>query len=101
MIHVIASARVKAGTLSDYLEIVENNTIKVREEKGCIEYIPAVDFNADLPSQVLDEHVVTIIEKWESIDSLRDHLSSPHMLAYREKVRDMVQGVTLKILKEA
>lgn len=101
MIHVIASVRLKAGRLPEYLEIVKENAVKVREEKGCIEYTPAVDFNSGLQSQILDEHGVTIIEKWESLEVLRDHLGSSHMLAYREKVRDMVEAVLLRILKEA
>jgi quinol monooxygenase YgiN len=101
MIHVIASVRVKTGMLSNYLEIFKTNMIKVREEKGCIEYFPAIDIDAGLPPQILDKNVVTIIERWENLEALRDHLGSPHMLAYREKVSDMVEGVSLKILQEA
>lgn len=101
MIHVIASVRVKAGMLSNYLEIFKTNMIKVREEKGCIEYLPAIDIDAGLPPQILDKNVVTIIERWEDMEALRDHPGSPHMPAYREKVSDMVEGVSLKILQEA
>jgi len=56
---------------------------------------------ADLPPQVLDENTVTIIEKWESLEALRDHLNTPHMLAYREKVKDIVAELSLKVLQEA
>lgn len=101
MINVIASIRVKTGTLSDFLEIFKTIMPKVREEKGCIEYFPAVDIDAKLPPQILDEHVVTIIEKWESLEALRDHLEAPHMLAYGEKVKNIVTGLALKVLKEA
>ena len=101
MINVIASVRVRTGRLPDFLEIFRDNMIKVRKERGCIEYFPAVDICAELPSQILDENVVTIIEKWENMEALRDHLGSAHMLAYREKVKDIVEGVYLKILREA
>jgi quinol monooxygenase YgiN len=101
MINVIASIRVRAGRLPDFLKIFKDNMIKVRKEKGCIEYFPAVDIHAGLPAQILDENVVTIIEKWDNIEALRDHLGSAHMLDYREKVKDMVERVDLKILKEA
>ena len=57
MINVIASIRVKAGRLSDFLEIFKANMIKVREERGCIEYFPTVDIDAELPPQILDENV--------------------------------------------
>ena len=101
MINVIASIRVKTGSLSDFLEIFKANMPKVRKEKGCIEYFPAVDIDAKLPPQILDENVVTIIEKWESLEALRDHLASPHMIAYGEKVKNIVTGLSLKVLREA
>ena len=101
MINVIASIRVKSGMLSEFLEIFKSNVPSVRDESGCIEYFPAVDIDADLPPQGLDENVVTIIEKWESPEALRDHLVAPHMLAYKEKVKDMVEDVSLKVLQEA
>ena len=101
MINVIASICVKAGRLSDFLEIFKSNVPNVREERGCIEYFPSVDIDADLPPQRLDENVVTIIEKWESLEALRDHLKAPHMLAYKEKVKDIVEDVSLKVLQKA
>jgi quinol monooxygenase YgiN len=101
MINVIASIRVKAGRVSDFLEIFKSNVPSVKEERGCIEYFPAVDIDADLPPQNLDENVVTIIEKWESLEALRDHLAAPNMLAYREKVKDIVEETHLKVLTEA
>lgn len=94
MINVIASIRVKTGSLLEFLKIFQANMPKVREEKGCIEYFPAVDIDAKLPQQILDENIVTIIEKWESLEA-------PHMLAYREKVKNIVIGQSLKILREA
>ncbi|MBW1765483.1 MAG: antibiotic biosynthesis monooxygenase [Deltaproteobacteria bacterium] len=101
MINVIASIRVKAGRRSEFLEVFKSNVPNVREEKGCIEYLPTVDIDADLPPQVLDENVVTIIEKWESLEALRAHLVAPHMLAYKEKVQDIVEGLSVKVLQEA
>jgi len=100
LINVIASIRVKAERLSEFVEIFKSNVPNVREERGCIEYFPTLDINADLPPQSLDENVVTIIEKWESLQALRDHLKAPHMLSYKEKVKDMVEDLSLKVLKE-
>lgn len=101
MINVIASICVKTGRLSDFLEIFKSNVPNVREERGCIEYFPSVDIDADLPPQRMDENVVTIIEKWDSLEALRDHLKAPHMLAYKEKVKDIVEDVSLKVLQKA
>ena len=101
MINVIASIRVKAGRRSEFLEIFKSNVPNVREERGCIEYFPAVDIDADLPPQSFDENVVTIIEKWEHLEAIRDHLVAPHMLTYKEKVKDIVEGLSVKVLQEA
>ncbi len=101
MISVLASIRVKPDHVSEFIEMFKANVPAVREEAGCIEYFPAVDIEADLPPQKLDGDMVTVIEKWESLDALRDHLAAPHMVAYKEKTRDMVEEVSLKVLQEA
>ncbi len=100
MINVIASISIKEGKLSDYLRILKANIPMVRKEKGCIEYVSAGDMETGLPAQVLDRNVVTILERWESLEALNAHLASPHMLEYREKVKDMVARVSIKVLKE-
>lgn len=63
MINVIASIRVKPGRRTEFLEIFNSNAVHGREERGFVEYFPAVDIDADFPTQSLDENVVTIIEK--------------------------------------
>ena len=101
MITVIASIRVKPGTRAAYLEVLRGNLTSVRAEVGCHEYRPTVDTPSGLPPQQLDPDVVTLLEKWSSLDALREHLAAPHMAAYRDKVKDMVVGVTLKVLTDA
>ena len=101
MINVIASIYIKEGRLSEFIEIFKLNIPNVLKEEGCIEYVPTVDVLTDLPPQELNDNVVTIIEKWNSLDELQAHLSAPHMLAYKENVKDLVDKVSLKILKEA
>ena len=101
MINVIASIHIKEGRLSEFVEIFKSNIPNVLEEKGCIEYVPTIDVPSGLPSQELNNHVVTIIEKWDSLEDLQAHLSTPHMLAYKEKVMDLVDTVSLKVLGEA
>ncbi len=100
MIHVIASINVKKGKLSDYLAVLTSTRPFVRKEQGCIEYVPVVDVDARLPVQVFDKNVVTILERWQSLEALHAHLGSPHMLAYREKVKDLVERVSVKVLRE-
>lgn len=101
MINVIASVHVKEGRVSEFLEIIKSNIPEVLGEEGCIEYVPTIDVPSGLPPQELDKNVVTIIEKWDGLEELQAHLSAPHMLAYRERVKDLVVKVTLKVLAAA
>lgn len=99
MINVIASIQLKPGKINEYLSILKPNLPIVAREKGCVEYLPTVDVPTGLPPQVLDENVITIIEKWESMEDLRAHLKAPHYLAYKEAVKDLVEKVSLSVLQ--
>ena len=100
MISVIASIYVKDGQLDKFIEIFKSNMPAVLGEEGCIEYIPTVDIPTGLPPQALDKNVVTIIEKWRSVEDLMAHLSSVHMLEYKEKTNAIVESMAIKVLKE-
>ena len=101
MINVIASIHIKEGRLSEFLEIFKSNILNVLQEKGCRLYLPTIDVPSGFSSQELNSNVVTIIEKWDSMDDLKTHLSAPHMLAYKERVKDIVNRVSLKVLGDA
>jgi quinol monooxygenase YgiN len=101
MINVIASIHIKEGRMSEFIEIFKSNIPNVLEEKGCMEYVPTIDVPTGLPPQELNNNVVTIIEKWGSLEDLQAHLTAPHMLAYKEKVKNIVDKVSLKVLQEA
>jgi len=102
MIHVIASIDVNPGGREAFLAVFRELVPAVRAEAGCVEYGPAVDVTPGLPRQVAyRENTVTIIEQWETLDALEAHLAAPHMADYREKVKDLVAGVTLQVLETA
>ena len=101
MVNVIALITVKPGKRDEFLEIFKANLPAVHAEDGCIEYFPAVDIELGVPAQELDENKVTIIEKWETLDHLKAHGIAPHMLSYRERVKDIVADVTLKVVVAA
>ena len=42
---------------------------------------------------------MTVVEKWETLDALYEHLKAPHMTEYRAKVKDYVRGVELQVLE--
>jgi len=102
MIYVIATIEIAPGKREEFLAHFRAIVPLVRAEEGCIEYGPAVDVETNIPAQGdLRENVVTVMEKWESIDHLEAHLVAPHMNEYRSKVKPIVAGSKLQILTHA
>ena len=101
MICVIASIKAKPGQRNALLACIKENLSYVHAETGCVEYQPMVDTKSSLGAQEQDETIVTMVEKWETIDNLNAHAEAPHMLEYREKVKDIVESVSLKVLTAA
>jgi quinol monooxygenase YgiN len=102
VIHVIATIQLAAGKREAFLAEFHKVMVPVRAEKGCLEYGPTVDVASGIAVQLpLRENVVTVVEKWESLDALRAHLQMPHMAEYRVRVKDFVVGVQLQVLEPA
>jgi quinol monooxygenase YgiN len=100
MVHVIATIRTAPGRQDDFLAAFGELVPDVRAEAGCIEYGPAVDLDTSV-SPPTRADVVTVIEKWESVAALEAHLAAPHMKRYRERVKDIVMGVEIRVLEPA
>lgn len=100
MIHVIATIDLVPGRREAFLDEFRKVVPLVRAEAGCLEYGPTADVPTEIAAQLpYRADTITVVEKWESLDALRAHLQAPHMLAYRPKVKDLVEGVTLQVLQ--
>ena len=102
MIFVIATIDLNPGSREKFLEEFRQIVPLVHAEAGCLEYGPTIDATTDVPTQVpLRQDVVTVVEKWASLEHLKAHSVAPHMAGYRPKVKDFVRSVTLQILEPA
>ena len=102
MIHVIAMAELNEGTRDQFLQEFHKIIPNVQAEEGCIEYGPTIDVGTGNEKiQAPRADVVTIVEKWESLEALSAHLIAPHMLAYRERVKEIVIGSTVYVTEPA
>ena len=102
MIRVIATIELADGRREDFLSAFGRLVPKVLEEQGCLEYEPMVDLPSNIPAQPpARDNVVTVVEKWASIEALEAHLMAPHMLEYRKEVGEMVIASRLRILEPA
>ncbi|MDX1966383.1 MAG: putative quinol monooxygenase [Planctomycetaceae bacterium] len=97
---VLAKIETVPGGRDAFLQEFARIVPEVRAEQGCIEYGPTVDLPTTLSRQTrLGEDAVMIVEKWETLSDLEAHLIAPHMLAYRERVKDLVASSQLHILQ--
>lgn len=102
MIHVVAEIEVAAGSREAFLAEVARIVPEVLAEDGCLDYGPAIDIETNLPRQAPPRHdVVVMIERWRDLESLEAHLVAPHMLDYRQRVKELVLGSQLRILRPA
>ncbi len=101
MIHVIASIRVKEGSLEEYVALFKENVPNVLEEDGCVQYVPCVDADTGWKAQDLDGQRMMVIEKWETMDALQAHSRAPHMAAFRKKAGHLVESVSLQVVTDA
>lgn len=102
MLTVIAEIRTRPGP--HHREAVLNAFKKlvpvVLKEDGCHGYAPMVDHHANVDFQNPAPDSVVVIEKWESVESLKAHLATPHMVAFGEQVKNDVLDMQIKILKD-
>ena len=102
MIHVIATIDLVPGKREDFLAEFRQLVPEVHAEQGCIEYGPAIDADTGLAIQhKIGADQVMVIEKWETVDALKAHGVAPHMLAYRDKVKDFVRSTEVRVLNPA
>jgi quinol monooxygenase YgiN len=102
MIHVIATIELHGGGRDAYLAEFHKLVPQVLAEDGCLEYGPTLDLATDIPAQqAARPDVVTVVEKWASVEHLKRHLIAPHMQEYRPKVKNLVVRSSLVILTPA
>ena len=102
MICVIATIEVNEGQREAFLKEFAQLVPKVRAEDGCIEYGPMVDVPTNIPVQPPErDTVVTVVEKWESVEALETHLIAPHMLKFKKTIGDIVKGMSIQVLEPA
>ena len=72
----------------------------VRAEDGCRLYTLLKDATTDWDKPMrFGERTMWMLEKWDSVDALKAHLSTPHMKAFGPTVRPMRTSSTFHVLE--
>ena len=99
IIHVVAIITAKPEMRRNILEAFHENSPTVHKEQGCIEYTATVDVNdAGALQTKFGDDTFVVVEKWESLDALKDHATSPHMAAYAQKTKDLIENRIIYVL---
>jgi quinol monooxygenase YgiN len=102
MICVIATIDLVPGSREEFLAVFAELSPKVRAEEGCREYAAMVDLATSLPVQPpARSDTVVVVEKWESVDALEQHLMAPHMQEFRKATEALRRGLSLQVLEPA
>ena len=84
MIVVTAKFTAKPGMRQKIVEISQKAIELTRKEEGCISY--------NLLKNSGDDKTLMYYEEWESLDALRAHLKTDHILEAREARKDLIEG---------
>ncbi len=84
MIIVTAKFTAKPGMRQKIVEISQKAIELTRKEEGCISY--------NLLKNSGDDKTLMYYEEWESLDALRVHLKTDHILEAREARKDLIEG---------
>lgn len=76
MIYLIATLKIKPGSLPEIMEAVAPCLDATRKEDGNISY--------DLFQSTTDPDTLTFVERWETREALEAHFETPHLIAWRE-----------------
>jgi quinol monooxygenase YgiN len=98
MIHVLAYITAKPGQREALLREFRTLLPAVRAEQGCIEYGPAIDADMGGFQTRIGADGFVVVEKWESLETLKAHAAAPHMAAYGTKTKDMIASRVIHVL---
>lgn len=90
MMYLIATLKIKPGSLPAIREAVKDCIVGTRNEPGNIHY--------DLHQSITDENTLVFVEKWKDRAALDNHFTEPHFLAWREVGSQYFLSRTIEVI---
>ena len=86
---VLAKIEPKDGCLDSIVELADELIYETLQEEGNIDYQLL---------KSIDDEILTFVEKWESPDTLKRHMASPHFLNFGEESEEFVKNMTIQVI---
>lgn len=93
MIIVIARIEFDPARLEEIEPALDAMMRATWEESGCLGYSMAIENRR--------EGICSIVERWESEESLKAHFTTPHMAAFNDKLSGKVTAMDARIYDAA
>ena len=102
MIQVVVTMIIKEGKMEPFLNECKKLRPRVLAEKGCLGY----EYFREIPSPLgnqepVQKNRITLLERWESVEALKTHSSMPHMKEFLDRVKDLRESVSSRVLEPA
>ena len=81
---VLARCKAKRGMAESLRKEIMNLVAPTRGEAGCLNY--------DLHESQEEEGLFVLYENWVSKEALEEHLEKPHLVAFKEKAPELLEG---------
>ena len=86
---VLAKVYPKSGCRDTVVELSEDLIENTLNEEGNIDYQLLAS---------LDDNTLTFIEKWESLDALKQHMGSPHFQFFGSETADFIENMDIQVI---
>lgn len=86
---VLAKIEPKEGCQDSIVEVSKDLIYESLQEPGNIDY--------QLLKSIEDD-TLTFVEKWESLDSLKKHMASPHFINFEDESEEFIRNMTIEVI---
>lgn len=76
MIVVVVEVKIESGAAIQAKAAIAKMETATRAEEGCETYAFSLDIN--------DDTTIRVIERWRSLEDIRQHMASPHMAEFNK-----------------
>ena len=86
---VLAKVYPKSGCRDTVIELSEDLIENTLNEEGNIDYQLL---------ESLNEYTLTFIEKWQSLDALKEHMGSDHFQLFSSESADFIENMDIQVI---